>query len=75
MNAFKDSAAHVLVFVAGFAVAVAGTEAGTSDVESPAGSAEAPVPPDGAADVGELEDVAVGLFAVPDGEAALSGPG
>lgn len=78
MNAFMDSAAHVLVFVAGVAVAVAGTDAGALGVESPAGPAEAPVPPDGAVGVGEPEDEAVGFFAVPDGEAlepALSGPG
>ncbi|MEU6277526.1 hypothetical protein ABZ871_34750 [Streptomyces populi] len=77
MNAFRDSAAHVLVFVAG--VAVAGTEVGASVVESPAGSAEAPVPPEGFAVVGEPGAEAVGFFAVPDGEVvpepAVSGPG
>jgi hypothetical protein len=77
MNAFRDSAAHVLVFVAG--VAVAGTEAGALGEESPAGSAEAPVPPEGFAVAGEPVVEAVGFSAVPDGEPvaepAASGPG
>ncbi|MEU0430054.1 hypothetical protein ABZ153_00100 [Streptomyces sp. NPDC006290] len=76
MNAFSDSPAHVFVFVAG--VAVTDAETGALGVESPAGSAEAPVPPDDVAGVGEPADEAVGPAALPDGEEeepAASAPG
>ncbi|MFD8733738.1 hypothetical protein ACFV06_02345 [Streptomyces sp. NPDC059618] len=68
MNAFKDSAAQVLVPVAGVAVAV--TDAGALGLRSAAGTAEASAPPDGPVGAGEAEGAADGFFAVSDGAAA-----